>query len=129
MATKTLRNLQITAAGAITAQYDLEIGGKTSIKSKTVGFSEDAVAAGAAILEAATTLYDGVGTVTLVTCYTALSDPAGNPPFSAPGECVDIKALDDDAQEIGDRWGDNEVVPDDIVTARDAFKAAVQASL
>lgn len=129
MATKTLRNLQITSAAAITAQYDLELAGKTSIKSKTTGFPDDVVKTGANMLAAAQAIYDGVGTVTLVTCYTPLSDPAGNPPWSAPGECVDIKALDSDGNDIGDRWGDNETVPPELASARDDFKAAVQASL
>lgn len=129
MASKALRNLQITAALAITAQYDLTIANKTDIKTKTTAFSADAVSAGQAIVAAAQALYDGVGTVTKVTCYTTLSDPGGSPPWSGAGEQVDIAALDDSGAEIGAPWGDDERVPPEIASARDAFKAAVQACL
>lgn len=65
--------------------------------------------------------------VVQVQVYTAISDPAGAA-NADPGDCVDL-TFRQGSTPAQLRAGEAAAVPDAIATARDAFKAAIEAAL
>lgn len=123
---KLIAHFNVTAFGAT------KVGTKEASLSAAVpgAWAEPVRTAAAAHLAACQAEADAAelnSTIVQVQLYTAINDP-GYPPFSMPGEVIDVMFQPGTAPGSM-RIGDDEVVPEAIATTRDALKAAVQAAL
>jgi len=112
----------------VEATFQFDLFGATKVGRKEKDWPQAVLDASAALVKAADDAAGAHGTVVQVQVYTVLTDPDGHPGFSAPGELIDVKFAPG-ATPTEVRVGDDEVVPTAIATARDAFKAAVEAAL
>jgi len=118
----------IAKSGKVEATYRYTVFGATKVGTKSDGWPSAVTDAAAALVAAADAEAGDFGAVVSVQVYTAITDPDGAPGFSAPGELVDI-TFAPSSTPASVRVGDDETIPESIATARDAFKAAVQAAL
>lgn len=126
---KELRNIILTGS-KIVAEFNYPSGNGTKPAKKETGWSQTVKDAAVALKLAAAAEADRIGGVIAVRIevYTPLSDDAGAPGFTEPGDIIDIKFRDIDSPSET-RIGDDEVVPEDLAAARDALRVAVLADL
>lgn len=126
-----IANVVASLTGLEVTYFMPSMGGGTSLPSRrnsgwSAGVMEKKDALIAAAQDAATGA--GLGYVQFVEIYGPKSNDAGRPPYTGPGETVDVKFFSGGARD-SERLGDNEYVPVAIAEARDALKAAIEAEI
>ena len=115
----------VTVDGPTTATYYIEEGGQKTVATRSSDWPQDVVDTAASLVTACQNELAGSGPISFVQVYTVITDPDGAPPYSQPGQVVDVyfSAI----QSV--RFGQTAPVPDDVAKSRDAFKLAVQSAL
>jgi len=112
----------------IEATYRFDFMGAVKVAKKEADWPAEVLALGVALIAACDDLTPDLDDVIEVQIYTTITDPDGNPPFSDPGDVVDV-AFTPNSSPRSARVGDDEVVPAEVAAARDALRTAIQAAL
>lgn len=112
----------IVVDGQTTATYYNDEG---AVNTKSSDWPQDVTDSSASLVASCQAQLPQYGTVSSIQVYTKITDPDGFPPYSAPGQVVDVYF--GSPQYV--RLGDTAAVPDDIAKNRDLFKLAVETAL
>lgn len=121
-----LFDVTISNENVIAATYSVSLFGSETIKVKSDTWSDATLTAGKNLFDLCQAGAKEMGDLSSVQVYTPNTDPDGCPPYSAPGEVVDIFFT---SPLNSFRIGSTAPVPAIFAAARDALKAAIQANL